>query len=125
RDRRCLIGADGRLSWAKVDACPSLKLIHIAGAVDAVGWAARADRVLPAMPRPFGYMSTSPAKLGPRPVLELSAAGLRVGEVAARARRGGASPAEAARRALAEAPAMDFAPPWSWVTEDVRESAHA
>jgi hypothetical protein len=59
-------------------------------------------------------MSCHAAALGPRPVLELYAAGLRVGEVAARARASGLDVGAAARVALRDAPAMDFPPPLAW-----------
>lgn len=56
--------------------------------------------------------------LGPRPVIRLMTAGLKVGESMARARLAGASVHEAARRALAESPAQDFPPPWNWLSEN-------
>jgi hypothetical protein len=65
-------------------------------------------RVVPEAIAPPGTMSYSPAVLGPRPVLELTAAGLKVGEVAARARLAGLDVAEATRVALRDSPAMAF-----------------
>jgi hypothetical protein len=47
-------------------------------------------------------------------VLELYTAGLKVGEVLARARLDGAAPEEAACRALTSSPAMDFKGELAW-----------
>ena len=59
-------------------------------------------------------MSYQAAEIGPRPVLELFAAGLAVGEAMARSRLGGASARDAARHALSVAPAMDFTGEGAW-----------
>jgi hypothetical protein len=89
---------------------PGLRVGVIAGDVDAEALRAAGVRYLPDRIRPFGYESYETHRLGVRPVLELYTAGLKVGEAMARARLRGAEPAEAAREALREAPAMDFGP---------------
>jgi hypothetical protein len=53
-------------------------------------------------------MSYQPDQLGPRPVLELYAAGLRVGQAMATARLRGRSLEEATSFALRTSPAMAF-----------------
>jgi hypothetical protein len=60
-------------------------------------------------------MSYQPYEMGPRPVLELFAAGLAVGQAMAFSRLSGASPRDAARHALAVSPAMDFPGERAWV----------
>ena len=80
----------------------------IAGNVDAKALRTSGLRFLPERINPFPYESYGAARLGPRPVLHLYSAGLKVGEAMARVRLDGASPEEAAQRALASSPAMDF-----------------
>jgi hypothetical protein len=114
-DRRLLLGNGGLLDPSRMaERHPGLRVGVISGNVDAD--ALRASR-LPFAPThiaPFGHMSYQASELGPLPVLKLYTAGLRVGEVMARARRDGASPAEAARLALADSPAMDFEGERAW-----------
>lgn len=93
---------------------PALRVGVIAGDVDAEALRASGLRYLPERIRPFGYESYEMHRLGTRPVLELYAAGLKVGEVMARARLHGAEPADAAREALRDAPAMDFRAQMAW-----------
>jgi hypothetical protein len=105
-----LIGAGGWLTVGELTAAnPVVRIGVLAGQSDFQALAAAGIRVHPATPRPFGYMSYQPDALGPKPVLELYAAGLRVGEVMARARLGGLSVDDARAHALAQSPAMDFA----------------
>jgi hypothetical protein len=93
---------------------PAVRVGVIAGNVDAEALSASGLRYLPERIRPFGYESYETHRLGPRPVLQLYTAGLKVGQAMARARLQGAEPAEAAREALREAPAMDFGPQMAW-----------
>jgi hypothetical protein len=86
----------------------------VAGTVDAGALRAAGVPVTPERIAPPGAMSLHAGMLGVRPVLELYAAGLRVGEVAARARLEGLGVREAARRALCDAPAMDFPGEAAW-----------
>lgn len=114
RDPRPVIGPSGHLSWWALDEhCADAPLLHVAGALDKEGLRGRPH--LPEHLQPFGYMSAQPYQLGPRPVLELFAAGLKVGQVAARARLEGLDCIAAARRTLVDAPAMDFPAPYSWL----------
>jgi hypothetical protein len=107
-----LIGAEGWVTIGELTAAnPIVRVGVIAGQSDFDALAAAGIRVHPTRPRPFGYMSYQPDALGPKPVLELYAAGLRVGEVMARARIGGLSVDDARARALTESPAMDFTRP--------------
>lgn len=63
---------------------------------------------------PFGYMSYQSYHLGPFPVMDLFAAGLKVGEVMAKARLAGMTVQESAIYALKESPAEDFEGDLSW-----------
>jgi hypothetical protein len=105
-DRRLLIGPGGVLEVGDVP--PETRVGVIAGDVDAAALRAAGRTVFPERVRGGGRMSFDISALGPRPVLELYAAGLRVGAVTARARLAGATPEEAAAAALADGVAMDF-----------------
>jgi hypothetical protein len=108
-----LLGRDGLLSYEELLALnPALAVGVISGNVDADGLQESGLAYRPAEIRPFRYMSYQAADLGPRPVLELYAAGLKVGEAMARARLGGLGVEEARLHALANSPAMDFPPDW-------------
>jgi hypothetical protein len=110
-----LLAPDGLVApEALVDWNPALWVGVIAGDVDAEALRSSGLRYLPERIRPFGYESYETHRLGPRPVLQLYTAGLKVGEAMARARLHGAEPAEAAREALRRAPAMDFGPEMAW-----------
>jgi hypothetical protein len=104
-----LIGPSG---WMTVDDLiavnPAVRIGVMAGQADFDRMRACGLRVFPERPRSFGYMSYHPDALGPKPVLELYAAGLKVGEAMARARLAGHSLHEAETIALATSPAMAF-----------------
>ena len=107
--REILVGPGGAVEADAVAAAnPHLRTGVIAGGVDAGALRALGLTVAPEHVAEAPAMSASPADLGVRPVLELYTAGLRVGEVAARARLAGLGVPEAARVALRDAPAMDF-----------------
>jgi hypothetical protein len=108
-DDRLLLGHGGVLDPTQLaKRHPALRVGVISGAVDPVSLADSGLTFAPSQIAPFGHMSYQASELGPLPVLELYAAGLRVGEAMARARRAGATPDQAAREALATSPAMDF-----------------
>jgi hypothetical protein len=114
-DPRQLVGPDGVLSPAELaSGAPDLRVGVIGGNVDAEALRASGLRFLPERLNPFPYESYGAATLGPRPVLELYCAGLKVGEAMARARLDGASAEEAASRALDSSPAMDFQGELAW-----------
>lgn len=107
-DRRVLV--DARFAEAN----PALRIGVVSGTVDGGALRAAGLVVVPDALREPGYMHYDASLLGPRPVLELFAAGLRVGEVATRARQAGLGVREAARHALEHSPAMDFDDdPWA------------
>jgi hypothetical protein len=115
QDPRLLIGPDGLVAPAELAAeNPDLRIGVISGNVDAEALRASGLHYRPERIRPFGYESYETHRLGPRPVIELYAAGLRVGEAMARARLAGAGATEAAREALTSSPAMDFEGELAW-----------
>jgi hypothetical protein len=106
---RPLIGTDALLATGAIRRInPALRIGVMAGNVSAADLDAEGIFYRPQALRPFGYMSYQPAALGPRPVLELYAAGLKVGEAMARARLSGMDLEEAKRHALEQSPALDF-----------------
>jgi hypothetical protein len=114
-DSRLLLGPAGAIEFDTIRRVnPALRVGVISGTVDGAGLRASGLHHVPDDIQPFGYMSYHPYELGPRPVLELFAAGLAVGQAMARSRLGGASVADAAREALAVAPAMDFPGDRAW-----------
>jgi hypothetical protein len=109
--RDVLLGDGGH---APAAALRDVRVGVISGAVDADGLRAAGVVVAPEVVRGPGYMSLDPSALGPRPVLELFAAGLAVGAAATRARLDGLDLREAAARAIATSPAMDFEGELAW-----------
>jgi hypothetical protein len=108
-DDRRLLGPSGLLSFDQIARVnPALRIGVVAGNLDAASLQASGLRFHPPRIRPFRYMSYQASDLGPRPVLELYAAGLKVGQEMARARLEGLPPRLAAARALERSPAMDF-----------------
>lgn len=105
-DRRVLLGPGGVLEPADIP--PELRIGVITGTVDAAAARAAGLTVAPEIVRGGGRMSYAISELGPRPVLELFAAGLRVGAVTARARLAGLDPAAATEVALRDGVAMAF-----------------
>jgi hypothetical protein len=108
---RLLLGDAGLIPCAAVRAAnPAMAIGVISGKVDSEALRTSGLRVFPEVIQPFGTMTYQPYALGPRPVLELYAAGLKVGEVVARARLQGLSSAEARLYAAAHSPALDVSP---------------
>jgi hypothetical protein len=111
-----LLGLGGLLEFHEIlDINPGLKLGIISGNIDILGLKASGLRYFPGYISPTGFLSYQPHHMGPRPVLTLYSAGLKVGEAMARARLRGLSPKAAARDALAKSPAMDFTGEMSWL----------
>ncbi|MGA6826581.1 hypothetical protein ACO9S2_03085 [Nitrospira sp. NS4] len=111
-----LLGPGGYLSLETVQTHnPDAAIGIITGNVDAPALKASGLRSLPDHIAPFGFMSYQPYVLGPRPVLQLYGAGLKVGEVMARARLAGMGIRQAAVTALQFSPAMDFEGDLAWL----------
>jgi hypothetical protein len=111
-----LLGARGLLTYEEIrNKNPAVAIGVISGNIDGEELASSGLPFFPSEVRPFRFMSYQPYDLGPRPVLELYAAGLKVGEAMARARLSGSSVKEAARHALQNSAAMDFQGDRAWL----------
>ncbi|MBI2725888.1 MAG: hypothetical protein HYX42_06530 [Polaromonas sp.] len=116
RHHHQLLGEDGFLDYSEIlDVNPDLKLGIISGNIDITSLKASRLRYFPEDILPAGFLSYQPYHMGPRPVLTLYTAGLKVGEAMARARLRGLNPKDAAREALASSPAMDFVGDMAWL----------
>jgi hypothetical protein len=79
--RRQLIGTGGDIGPADLaDLNPGLSIVHLCGGVDREGLAARGLRLAPDRFAPVGYMSVGTDYVGPKPLIDLHTAGLRVGQ---------------------------------------------
>lgn len=107
RSRKLLIGQGGQITPERLYALnPSICLAHICGNVQEAGL--KKAQCLPQRLAPPGHMSLTTGYVGPRPVIELHAAGLKVGEIMARCRLQGMSFAETLRAARAHPLCQDF-----------------
>jgi hypothetical protein len=101
--RRVLIGPNGEIGTDELyDLNPCLVLAHVCGGVDR---AAIESIGLPCYPETFampGYMSVATDYLGPKPLIDLHTAGLKVGERLAYARKRGLAGLEAELAVLKE-----------------------
>lgn len=96
-----IIGHTGDISPCTLaSAAPGIRLVLFAGLVDVMAVRSAGIPVFPHAELPPHRMSRTLAALGPRPVVELHAAGLKVAEVAARMRRKLADPMEARAAAI-------------------------
>jgi len=88
--RETLIGEAGALSAERLAQLnPGLAVAHIAGGADRDALAKRGLRCTPERFAAPPHMSAATDFLGPKPVIDLHTAGLKVGEELARARRAG------------------------------------
>ena len=106
----CLIGSEGQIAVDELLALSQhLSIIHIAGNINREEIDRAAIPCLPQKSAAPGYMSVATDYLGPKPVIALHTAGLKVGEAMARARLTGFNPIEAEKQVLRELPlAMGF-----------------
>ena len=108
----CLIGSEGQITVDKLLALsPYLSIIHIAGHINRKEIDGAVIPCLPKKSAAPGHMSVATDYLGPKPVIALHTAGLKVGEAMARARLTGLDPIEAEKKVLRDLPlAMGFGP---------------
>ena len=83
RDRQTLVGTTGLIDPNVLVDMGTL-LVHICGVVDDTSIAESGLRKVPNITAQPGYMTLTTAYVGPRPVVDLHTAGLRVGEIAVR-----------------------------------------
>lgn len=98
RDSACLVGPQGVDPY--VLASNGTRLVHICGAVDEGALAEAGLPKHPAHSAQFGTMTVTTDYSGPRPVIDLHTAGLKVGEIAVRERKAGADVREAVAAAV-------------------------
>ena len=108
----CLIGSEGQITVDELLALsPHLSIVHIAGHINRKEIDNAAIPCVPQKSAAPGYMSVATDYLGPKPVIALHTAGLKVGEAMARARLTGLDPVEAEKKVLHDLPlAMGFGP---------------
>ena len=100
-DRQKLIGEDGLITPQEIKTLnPALVVAHVCGTVDQQALDLAGIRYVPARLASAGYMSVSTAYVGPRPLIDLHAAGLKVGQAMAEAVADGLSGINAEKRAL-------------------------
>ncbi len=105
--RFCLLGGETGLPLDWFDNCGAV-IIHLCGNIDEAGLLKHGLSKLPARKVAPGFMTLTTDYVGPRPVIDLHTAGLKVGEVMARAKRENLSLARIEERALMESPAQGF-----------------
>lgn len=102
-DRGMLIGSYGEIDTEELYALnPGLTVAHICGGVDRVALEAVGLRCYPEKLAPTGYMSVATDYVGPRPMIDLHTAGLKVGERLALTRAQGLPALEAEFTVLRE-----------------------
>tara|TARA_B100000989_G_scaffold213956_1_gene162608 strand:+ start:3025 stop:4110 length:1086 start_codon:yes stop_codon:yes gene_type:complete len=87
---------------------PNLKIGHICGNIDFKDLQRSSLKYLPKKISPFGNMSYQAYHLGPQPVLELFAAGLKVGEIAVKERLKGSTIEESIKATVDNGIGQDF-----------------
>jgi hypothetical protein len=103
--REAILGP-GALLEAKALAAwnPGITVVHLSGGVDQGALEAAGLAHVPEFLAPAGYMSVATDHVGPRPLIDLHTAGLRVGADLARARLAGLERAFAERHVLQTCP---------------------
>ena len=114
-----IIGCEGIITPEELrEANDSVLFIFRSGVIDYERMKQLGISIYPDKQVPFGYSTTCSYSLGPRSVIELHVAGLKVGETMARARLRGMDPSSAAEYSLKHSPAMDFEDEFSWTRND-------
>ena len=108
----CLIGSEGQISVDELLMLSShVSIVHIAGNINREEIDNAAIPCIPQKSAAPGYMSVATDYLGPKPIIALHTAGLKVGEAMARTRLAGLDPIEAEKKVLRDLPlAMGFGP---------------
>jgi hypothetical protein len=111
-DHSMLLGAGGQLEIDKLrEIAPQICIAHIAGGVDVKALDRSGISCRPRMPAKPGRMSVTTEYVGPKPMIDLHAAGLKVGEAMAKGMRKSGDAKKAAKYALKNSPAMEFEKP--------------
>ena len=106
----CLIGSEGQITVDEMLALsPHMSIVHIAGNINREEIDNAGVPCLPQKSAAPGHMSVATDYLGPKPVIALHTAGLKVGETMARTRLAGLDPIDAEKKVLRDLPlAMGF-----------------
>ncbi len=106
----CLIGSKGQMTVDELlMLSPHVSIVHIAGNINREEIDSATIPCVPQQSAAPGYMSVATDYLGPKPVIALHTAGLKVGEAMARTRLEGLDPVEAEKKVLHNLPlAMGF-----------------
>ena len=106
----CLIGSEGQITVGELlMLSPYVSIVHIAGNINREEIDNAALPCVPQKSAAPGYMSITTDYLGPKPVIALHTAGLKVGEAMARTRLAGLDPIDAEKKVLRDLPlAMGF-----------------
>lgn len=106
----CLIGSEGQITVDELlMLSPHLSIVHIAGNINRGEIDNAAVPCVPRQSAAPGHMSITTDYLGPKPVVALHTAGLKVGEAMARTRLAGLDPIETEKKVLRDLPlAMGF-----------------
>ena len=107
RARFSLLGGETGLplDWLKGNGAA---IIHLCGNIEEKELEACGLQKMPSRKVEPGFMTIATDYLGPRPVIDLHTAGLKVGEALVRGRRLFQDPDQAIQYALSNSPAMDF-----------------
>ena len=89
-------------------AAAGVRSVHVCGEVDDDGLLAAGAAKIPPRRVPAGYMTVTTDYVGPRPVVDLHVAGLKVGEIVVRALRQGFTRSAAIAMAVRSGLALDF-----------------
>ena len=104
-----IIGRNGLIKTSELkEICPGVTIVQFKGNVDRESIQRHGLRILPDHAPKEGHMSWTLNALGPKPVIDLHTAGLKVGEIASRLRQSGLSPEECLKRASQNALVQKF-----------------
>jgi hypothetical protein len=104
-----IAGADGGISFKEIfEAHPFSTWGHIVGNIDESELRTSGLSFFPEAIMPFGHQTYGTENIGSEPVIQLNACGLKVGELAAKARLNGASVEETIKKAVTYGIGQDF-----------------
>jgi hypothetical protein len=107
RSRKTIVGPGGLFAPEQMIGT-GVRLVHVCGVVDDDALAAAGIQKIPPRRVSAGYMTLTTDYVGPRPVIDLHAAGLKVGEIVVRSFRRGSTYPDAVAAALKSGLALDF-----------------
>lgn len=109
KDANKVIGQKGLITVKRLlKENPMIQILHICGNIDIEELKRANIKIYPQQIASFGYMSASTGYIGPKPVINLQTAGLRVGEMMARQRLANTSFLETIEICLKDNLCQDF-----------------